>query len=34
MNELKFPDDEINSGIPVVGDSAVIKEGSLWKQGH
>lgn len=33
MNELKFPDDDISSGIPVFADSTVIKEGWLWKQG-
>lgn len=33
-NELKFPEDDINSTIPVFGsDSTILKEGWLWKQG-
>lgn len=34
MNELKFPDEDLNSLVPVfASDSAIIKEGWLWKQG-
>ncbi|CAF0837786.1 unnamed protein product [Adineta ricciae] len=33
-NELKFPDEDVNSTMPVFGsDSTVLKEGWLWKQG-
>jgi hypothetical protein len=35
MNELKFPDDDINGGLPVfAAGSSVIKDGWLWKQGE
>ena len=35
MNELKFPDEDINSLVPVfASDSTIIKEGWLWKQGN